>query len=391
MRLVNRLGTLLLGCALLAGGLLLIMEVLTVALGRESLLIDRTAWYDTLTSTRLADPWTRTGIVAAGVLGLLILIGQLVRWKPDRLPTRLADGWHLQRRSVERQLAAVSTAVTGVDSASARVRRRGVGWWVQVRAAGDADIAPAVESAIRRELERLGASRDDHVGVRMSARPVRQLPALPGWRTGATGWEAGLSDGAIRVLWTVLGIVLTAIGVVGLIASLGALAGVDNGAPLLWSGLLRTWRGLDPWGLVILGVVGLFLAWLGSNLLGRVLQLRRHPAQGDLDLRAFAGQATADGTTSPGTTRVQGSRLARGLERDLTRDPQVRRASVTLVGTAPQPDLRIQLRLNPRAGLAAVRDHVSAAVDRFRTTSGLAPRRLDVTARIDAAEPVQVR
>ncbi|GAA3750292.1 hypothetical protein GCM10022225_38200 [Plantactinospora mayteni] len=199
-----------------------------------------------------------------------------------------------------------------------------------------------------------------------------------------------MTNRAIRLLWTVVGLVLTAIGVVGLIASLGHLAGVDNKAPLLWSGLLRTWRDLDPWGLVILGLLGFFFAWLGSNLLGRVLRARRYPVLGDLDLRSVTGLAAAAGPALPGATRIRGARLVRGLERDLARDPQVRRASVTLAGTAPRPELWIELQLNSRAGLTAVRDHVAAAVERFRTTSGLVPRRLEVTARIDAASPVRV-
>ncbi|GAB3977868.1 hypothetical protein V1634_13395 [Plantactinospora veratri] len=199
-----------------------------------------------------------------------------------------------------------------------------------------------------------------------------------------------MTNSTIRVLWTVVGLVLTAVGVVGLIASLGHLAGVDNGAPLLWSGLLRTWRGIDPWGLVILGVLGLLFAWLGSRLLGRVLRARRYPVLGDLDLRSVTGRTAAAGPALPGATRVRGTRLARGLERDLARDPQVRRASVTLAGTAPRPELWIELQLNSRAGLTTVRDHVTTAVERFRTTSGLAPRRLEVTARIDAASPVRV-
>ncbi|GAB3977871.1 DUF6286 domain-containing protein [Plantactinospora veratri] len=183
MRLVNRLATLLLGCALLGGGLLLIVEVFAVALDRGSVAIDRTGWYRTLTGTRLADPWVRTGIIAAGVVGLLILWGQLVRWKPDRLPARFADGWHLQRRSVERQLATVANSVPGVESASARVRREGFGWRTRIRAAGDASVRLAVEFTVRRELEHLGASAQDHVDVQMirsGSRPRTDVARVEG-------------------------------------------------------------------------------------------------------------------------------------------------------------------------------------------------------------------
>lgn len=199
-----------------------------------------------------------------------------------------------------------------------------------------------------------------------------------------------MTNSALRVLWTVLGMVLTAIGVVGLIASLGHLAGVDNSAPLLWSGLLGLWRAIHPWGMVILGVLGLLFGWLGLTLLGRVVRPRRYPVVGDLDLGSGTGEATVAGQALPGATRVRGARLVRGLERDLIRDPQIRRASVTMAGTAPRPELWIELRLSSRAGLTAVREHVSAAVDRFRATSGLTPHRLEVTARIDTAGPARV-
>ncbi len=167
MRLVNRLATLLLALALLGGGLLLIAEVVAVAMNRPSLVVDRSGWYRTLTTVRLENAWVRTIIIGLGVLGLLILFGQLVRWKPDRLPTRLADGWHLQRRSVERQLAMAADAVPGVASASARVRRDGLGWRTRIRAVGEVSAGTRVETAIRHELERLGVSPDDPLGVEM--------------------------------------------------------------------------------------------------------------------------------------------------------------------------------------------------------------------------------
>jgi|GEM_PF-2795278 hypothetical protein len=200
-----------------------------------------------------------------------------------------------------------------------------------------------------------------------------------------------MTDSRLRVLWTVVGLALTAVGAVGLVASLGHLAGVDENAPLIWSGLLRLWRGVAPWGLAVLGVLGLLLAWLGAHLLRRLLWPSPHPVMGDLDLRIVTATTADETRLPPGTTRVRGGRLARGLERDLARDPQVRRASVTLTGTAPNPELWIELRLGPRATLTTVRDHVSAAVGRFWVTAGLTPGRLDVTARLDGAGAARVR
>jgi hypothetical protein len=173
VRLINRLAAILLALTLLGGGALVIIEVFAVALHRPGLVVDHESWYRALTTTRLRDPWVRTGIVTAGVLGLLILVGQTVRWKPERLPTRLADGWHLQRRSVERHLAGTADSVPGVAFASVMVRREGGGWRTRVRAVGEASLGTAVENAVRRELARLGADPDDPVHVDMvGPRPV---------------------------------------------------------------------------------------------------------------------------------------------------------------------------------------------------------------------------
>jgi hypothetical protein len=210
-----------------------------------------------------------------------------------------------------------------------------------------------------------------------------------------------MSHAAHRILWTVIGLLLTAIGGFGLAANLGYLPGTDVHAPLLWSGLLGLWRNTAPWGLVVVIAVGLLLGLLGLVLLRRVPPARLggdidelivpYPTAADsapVGRDAFDPERRADRL---GLTRVRGVVLIEGLERDLARDPQVRRASVALVGYAPRPELRIQLYVDPCAQLAAVRDHVSVAVDRFATTSGLHPRRLDVTARIDAASRRRVR
>ncbi len=198
-----------------------------------------------------------------------------------------------------------------------------------------------------------------------------------------------MSNASLRTLWTIIGLVLIPIGAAGFVAGMGWLPGVDARTPLLWSGLLNVWRDISPWGLSILIVLGLLFALLGLRLLSSQFRGARGPAMGDLDLRAVTGR-DADGPQLPGATLIRSTKLADGLERDLARDPLIRRASVTLTGTAPRPDLWIQLSVNPRARLSVVRDRVGAAVQRFRDTSGMDPERLDITARIDPAGSARV-
>lgn len=190
-----------------------------------------------------------------------------------------------------------------------------------------------------------------------------------------------------RILWTVIGLLLIAIGVAGILGSLGRLPGTAPDATLLWSGLLDLWRTIAPWGPAVVIGIGLLFALLGYVLLDRQLRDRGGAAMGTFGAEHAAPNDGAPGPVPdlPGRTWIRGAVLARGLERDLTRDPLVRRASVLLTGAVSSPDLWIQLHVGPRTRLPAVRDHVRAAVERFRTTSGLDPRHLDVTARIDSS------
>jgi hypothetical protein len=198
-----------------------------------------------------------------------------------------------------------------------------------------------------------------------------------------------------RLLWTVVGVLLVALGGAGIAASFGHLPGTHAHSPLLWSGLLDLWRDIRPWSLVVTIALGLLLALLGAALLSRITRPQRRARLDELTLHDGGAPTHIDGGAPspdlPGRTRIRASVLARVLERDLTRDPEVRQASVVLTGAAPRPELRIDLRVDPRARLAAVRDRVGAAVERFCTTSGLRPRHLDVTARIDRAGYSRVR
>jgi hypothetical protein len=198
-----------------------------------------------------------------------------------------------------------------------------------------------------------------------------------------------MSHAAGRVMWTVIGMVLVAVGGAGIAATFGHLPGTDAGSPLLWSGLLDLWRDIAPWSRVVSIAFGLLVALLGLWLLNRQLHLRNDAVMRSVTLRDSGSRTAAEraALTSdlPGRTQVQGSVLARGLERDLERDPEVRRVSVVLTGHAPRPELRIDLHVRPRSEIDAVRDRVGAAVDRFCRTSGMRPRHLDITARVDRA------
>ncbi|WP_329110421.1 hypothetical protein OG792_15840 [Micromonospora sp. NBC_01699] len=199
-----------------------------------------------------------------------------------------------------------------------------------------------------------------------------------------------MSHAGNRLLWTVIGLLLVALGAAAAAANLGHLPGIDQRAPLIWSAFRGVFRDISPWGPIVAIALGLLLAYLGWTLLRRQLRPAGDPAMDEYDLRSVTGDRAAYDGSGPGVTIVQGSSLADGLERDLVREPQIRRASVWLTGDPPTPEIRIKLYVTPQAPLATLRESVQAAVDRFATTSGLRPRHLDITARVDAGGAARV-
>ncbi|SCL33319.1 hypothetical protein GA0070624_4712 [Micromonospora rhizosphaerae] len=183
-----------------------------------------------------------------------------------------------------------------------------------------------------------------------------------------------MSNAAHRLLWTVIALLLTALGGTGLAVSLDWLPGA--GAPLLGTGLLHWWRAGAPWSVLAVAVGGALLALLGQRLIARELRV---PGR-------VAGTLVHPGNGA-GRTRVASGLLTGALERDLLREPGVRRARVVLTGAVARPDVWIEVHLDPRTGTAAVREHVDAAVRRFAATVGCRPAHLDVTARVDQARP----
>ncbi|MEU9739332.1 hypothetical protein AB0E12_09085 [Micromonospora chersina] len=172
MRTVNRIATLLLAVALLAGGVVMAVAGLLGALGRPGPLPG--GWSTTLSAVHWRDAPVRTVAATVTLLGLLLLVAELRRWRPARLRLTAEDGWHLHRRSVERRLARAVRSVPSVRRARVRVRRRGDAWRPRVTATGDPAARADVEFALRRELDRLTAPRRDPIEVRLV--PARRTP-----------------------------------------------------------------------------------------------------------------------------------------------------------------------------------------------------------------------
>src|SRR5687768_11810440 len=90
-----------------------------------------------------------------------------------------------------------------------------------------------------------------------------------------------------RIRFVLLGLLLLAAGVVGLLAESSVVGAPAAGSPVLPDWLVARWDRYNPWNLVAVGIAALLLAWYGWRLVRA--QLRRGGGQaemGDLEYRA---------------------------------------------------------------------------------------------------------
>lgn len=150
MAIVNRLLGVVLGLALLAGGLLLVIETVLAGIGRPAVLVDRGRIAETLGAEQTTWSSTLVTSVLVGlvVVGLVLLLLQLVPRLPDTLPVEGDDGRGaaVDRRALAGQLRAAATEDNEVLRARSSVRRN--------RASVRAKAVPGAEaSSVRARLE----------------------------------------------------------------------------------------------------------------------------------------------------------------------------------------------------------------------------------------------
>ena len=192
-----------------------------------------------------------------------------------------------------------------------------------------------------------------------------------------------------RVLWSIIGVLLLAAGVAGVLLSQGWLSNVDRQQPLLTTRMIDWWNAHSSLaaGLTIAG--GLLAAVLGFLLVRA--QMRGRGGAPMRDLAFGTHETTASEGLDTGRTKVSSSALHHALERDLITDRNVRRAAVRLSGPSNHPELLVRLAVTPDADIARVAGHLEGAVQRFSTTSGVTPDLANVLVRIPAGAPQRVQ
>lgn len=186
-----------------------------------------------------------------------------------------------------------------------------------------------------------------------------------------------------RLHWVVCAALLTALGVLGSVASLGKLPGTDTESPLLWSALLRRWREHSAAASWSLAGAGLVLAGLGLLLIRAQLRRRGGRSLSDLTLD--------QNPVRPGVTQVSATALARALERDLSARPDITRASVHLLGDPAHLGVRVRIHVRPDTDLDRLGTELGTRLERFTATSGLQPDDLAVAIAIETKAVARVR
>jgi len=194
-----------------------------------------------------------------------------------------------------------------------------------------------------------------------------------------------------RLLWIVVGLLLTAAGVAGVLVNIGHLPGTDRSVPVISDGLIGRWRDWGGWAPTVVIAAGVVLALLGAALIRAELRRRggsglstvvfphrAEPAEaagaGTLPLRdAAPPRPTRANRPSGGYIRVAGGTLRDALVRDLENDPRIRRAAVRLTGHPGTPRIRLLLDVPDGTEMTSVHEAVGAALARFRTTTHLDP------------------
>jgi hypothetical protein len=179
-----------------------------------------------------------------------------------------------------------------------------------------------------------------------------------------------------RVLWTVIGLLLAAVGALGVAAGRGYVHGVDSRGALLPRWLLARWHSWGSWAWAGLALAGLILAWIGWRLLRAELRpggRRALPAELILE--------PGDGRPAAGTVKLNSPALAHATETAIERHAAVQHALVRLLGDAEHPEMRARIDTAGGTDLRAVGEHLGRTVQELTTTSGLRPDPVEITVR----------
>lgn len=174
MKIPNRVLAAVLGLTLLAGGLIVAVEIVVAGFDRRPWVLPHDDWYRSarLRTWESAPPrWIFIGLVAAG---LLLLVLQLARRRPSTLALMPgAVPADVGRRSLERSLAREAARVDGIAGAKAKIAKEKAEVVATSSRRQTDDLPPALTEALDRRLGSIGLARPPAVRVKVHGRADR--------------------------------------------------------------------------------------------------------------------------------------------------------------------------------------------------------------------------
>jgi hypothetical protein len=170
IRVFNRVVLVVVGMALAAGGLLVIIEGVWTWTGNGFVWIPGNEWLTSFKTTQWSEPLVIAISVAVGALGAALLAAEVLPQRRRVAPFRTdqAGEWLLLRRSAEAHLQRRIAAEVPTSPIKARLKPKGKGWTLTVRARAAASSRPVLEAAGQAELATLHAPPASRVRVRLS-------------------------------------------------------------------------------------------------------------------------------------------------------------------------------------------------------------------------------
>ena len=169
MRIVNRVLAVAVALSLLAGGVLVVVEIVLASLGQGPWVIPYDNWYSSVRTTQWDSPDARSLFLALTLAGAVLVALQVIKPRPRSVPLEPGVARAgIARRSLEQTLARVAGNETGVATATARIRRRRARVVAATIASPD-ELRPRLEQTAQARLRDLGL--DGRLDVAVDVHP----------------------------------------------------------------------------------------------------------------------------------------------------------------------------------------------------------------------------
>jgi len=177
MRILNKLLAAVVSLGLIAGGLLVAIEVIFAELGRSSWVIPYEDWYRAGQSHAWSSPIVRNVGIALCAIGVVLLLLQLVKHAPEVVSLEDQKGQHgqavVRRRSLERCLERAAHTVDGISRARVRVRRNSVRVRARTNRRNPGDLKAHATVAVSERIGTTNLARAPRIAVALRHREER--------------------------------------------------------------------------------------------------------------------------------------------------------------------------------------------------------------------------